>query len=283
MKPMLKYRGGKSKEIPYIMEYVPNFNGRYIEPFLGGGAVFFHLEPEQAIINDINAPLMAFYQGVRNDYHALRVELDAIEEIYTRNRAAFDALKAMNPNERVEDQNEALYYHLRDMYNNLEAKDYSDALLYYFINKTAYSGMIRYNARGEFNVPFGRYKNLNTQLITEQHSVLLQRANLFNLDYSEIFNMSQQGDFIFLDPPYDCVFSDYGNEEYRDGFSEENHRQLAQDFRNLGCMALMVIGRTPLTEELYNGLIVAEYGKQYAVNIRNRFRSTSNHLIITNY
>lgn len=117
MKPMLKYRGGKSKEIPYIMEYVPNFNGRYIEPFLGGGAVFFHLEPEQAIINDINAPLMAFYQGVRNDYHALRVELDAIEEIYTRNRAAFDALKAMNANERVEDQNEALYYHLRDMYN----------------------------------------------------------------------------------------------------------------------------------------------------------------------
>ena len=65
---MLKYRGGKSKEIPHIMEHVPDFNGRYIEPFLGGGAVFFHLEPEQAIINDINAPLMAFYRGVRDDY-----------------------------------------------------------------------------------------------------------------------------------------------------------------------------------------------------------------------
>lgn len=280
---MLKYRGGKSKEIPHIMEYVPNFNGRYIEPFLGGGAVFFHLEPEQAIINDINAPLMAFYQGVRNDYHALRVELDAIEEIYTRNRAAFDALKAMNPNERVEDQNEALYYHLRDMYNNLEAKDYSDALLYYFINKTAYSGMIRYNAKGEFNVPFGRYKNFNTRLITEQHSLLLQQAELYNGDYSEVFNMSQPEDFMFLDPPYDCIFSDYGNEEYREGFNETNHRQLAQDFRNLGCMAMMVIGRTPLTEELYNGMIVAEYGKQYAVNIRNRFKSESTHLVITNY
>lgn len=280
---MLKYRGGKSKEIPYIMEYVPNFNGRYIEPFLGGGAVFFHLEPEQAIINDINAPLMAFYQGVRNDYHALRVELDVIEEIYTRNRAAFDALKAMNPNERVEDQNETLYYHLRDMYNNLEAKDYSDALLYYFINKTAYSGMIRYNAKGEFNVPFGRYKNFNTRLITEQHSLLLQQAELYNGDYSEVFNMSQPEDFMFLDPPYDCIFSDYGNEEYREGFNETNHRQLAQDFRNLGCMAMMVIGRTPLTEELYNGMIVAEYGKQYAVNIRNRFKSESTHLVITNY
>ena len=283
MKPMIKYRGGKSKEIPHIMEHVPEFNGRYIEPFLGGGAVFFHLEPEQAIINDINAPLMAFYRGVRDDYQQLRHELDGIEALYSENRAAFDALKALHPDERVEDHNEELYYQIRDMYNNLAERQYSDALLYYFINKTAYSGMIRYNARGEFNVPFGRYKNINTRLVTEQHSELLQRAELFNGDYSDIFNMSQQGDFMFLDPPYDCIFSDYGNEEYRDGFNEDNHRRLAQDFRNLGCMAMMVIGRTPLTEELYNGMIVDEYGKQYAVNIRNRFKSAANHIVVTNY
>lgn len=283
MKPMIKYRGGKSKEIPHIMEHVPNFNGRYIEPFLGGGAVFFHLEPEQAIINDINAPLMAFYRGVRDDYQNLRQELDGIEAIYSENRIAFDTLKAQHPDERVEDHNEELYYEIRNMYNNLVERRYSDALLYYFINKTAYSGMIRYNARGEFNVPFGRYKNINTRLITEQHSELLQRAELFNTDYSDIFNMSQQGDFMFLDPPYDCIFSDYGNEEYRDGFNEENHRRLAQDFRNLGCMAMMVIGRTPLTEELYNGMIIDDYGKQYAVNIRNRFKSAANHIVVTNY
>ena len=280
---MLKYRGGKSKEIPHIMEHVPDFNGRYIEPFLGGGAVFFHLEPEQAIINDINAPLMAFYRGVRDDYQNLRHELDDIETIYSENRAAFDALKALHPDERVEDRNEGLYYELRNMYNNLVERRYSDALLYYYINKTAYSGMIRYNARGEFNVPFGRYKNINTKLVTEQHSELLQRAELFNTDYSYIFDMSQQGDFMFLDPPYDCIFSDYGNEEYRDGFNEENHRRLAQDFRNLGCMAMMVIGRTPLTEELYHGMIIDDYGKQYAVNIRNRFKSAANHIIVTNF
>ena len=283
MKPMLKYRGGKSKEIPHIMEHVPDCNGRYIEPCLGGGAVFFHLEPEQAIINDINAPLMAFYRGVRDDYQNLRHELDDIETIYSENRAAFDALKALHPDERVEDRNEGLYYELRNMYNNLVERRYSDALLYYYINKTAYSGMIRYNARGEFNVPFGRYKNINTKLVTEQHSELLQRAELFNTDYSDIFDMSQQGDFMFLDPPYDCIFSDYGNEEYRDGFNEENHRRLAQDFRNLGCMAMMVIGRTPLTEELYHGMIIDDYGKQYAVNIRNRFKSAANHIIVTNF
>ena len=267
MKPMIKYRGGKSKEIPHIMEHIPNFNGRYIEPFLGGGAVFFHLEPEQAIINDINTPLMDFYRGVRDDYQNLRQELDEIEAIYNKNRAEFEALKALHPDERVEDHNEELYY----------------ALLYYFINKTAYSGMIRYNVRGEFNVPFGRYKNINTKLVTKQHSKLLQKSELFNTDYSEIFNMSQPGDFIFLDPPYDCIFSDYGNEKYRDGFNEDNHRQLAQDFRNLGCMAMMVIGRTPLIEELYNGMIVDDYGKQYSVNIRNRFKSVANHIVVTNY
>lgn len=283
MKPMIKYRGGKSKEIPHIMEHIPNFNGRYIEPFLGGGAVFFHLEPEQAIINDINTPLMDFYRGVRDDYQNLRQELDEIEAIYNKNRAEFEALKALHPDERVEDHNEELYYKIRNMYNKLAEKKYSDALLYYFINKTAYSGMIRYNVRGEFNVPFGRYKNINTKLVTKQHSKLLQKSELFNTDYSEIFNMSQPGDFIFLDPPYDCIFSDYGNEKYRDGFNEDNHRQLAQDFRNLGCMAMMVIGRTPLIEELYNGMIVDDYGKQYSVNIRNRFKSVANHIVVTNY
>ena len=283
MKPMIKYRGGKSKEIPHIMKHIPIFTGRYIEPFLGGGAVFFHLEPKQAIINDINTPLMAFYEGVRNCYKELRQELDTIESIYTQNRNTFEMLKASHPNERVADNNEALYYSIRDMYNNLTDKLYSDALLYYFINKTSYSGMIRYNARGEFNVPFGRYRSINTSLITEKHSALLQRAELYNVDYSDIFNKSEQDDFVFLDPPYDCTFSDYGNEEYRDGFNEANHRQLAQDFKNLGCKAMMVIGSTPLIDELYHGMVIEEYDKQYAVNIRNRFKSTSSHLIITNY
>lgn len=283
MKPMIKYPGGKSREIPQIMEYIPVFNGRYIEPFFGGGAMYFHLEPERAIINDINEPLMSFYCGVRDNYQALRHELDSIESIYIQNRSDFEELKALYPNDRVDDRNERLYYDIRDMYNNIAQKHYSDALLYYFINKTAYSGMIRYNSKGEFNVPFGRYKNLNTKLVTQQHSALLQRSILLNRDYSEVFDMSQQDDFIFLDPPYDCVFSDYGNEEYRDGFNEDYHRQLAQDFRNLGCMTLMVIGRTPLIEELYNGMIVGEYGKQYSVNIRNRFKAGNTHLIITNY
>lgn len=283
MKPMIKYRGGKSKEIPNIMWHIPRFSGRYIEPFLGGGALFFYLEPRKAIINDINSKLISFYLGVRDNYLDLRKELDEIERIYTENRKNFEALKILHPDERVEDKNEVLYYHIRAMFNNIVDKSYSDALLYYYINKTAYSGMIRYNARGEFNVPFGRYQRLNTNLVTLSHHKLLQRAEIHNTDYSDIFNMCKSDDFIFLDPPYDCVFSDYGNEEYKEGFNEDNHKRLANDFVNLPCKALMIIGKTPLTEFLYKGYILDEYEKNYAVNIRNRFKSAAKHIVVANY
>lgn len=283
MKPMIKYRGGKSKEIPNIMWYVPRFTGRYVEPFLGGGALYFYLEPRQAIINDINSKLINFYKGVRNYYPKLRKELDVVELEYNRNRAEFETLKKKYPNVRVQDKNEINYYKIRDMYNGLLKKEYSDALLYFYINKTAYSGMIRYNSKGEFNVPFGRYVHLNTKEVNMSHSLLLKRTEIYNVDYSKIFEICNSDDFVFLDPPYDCAFSDYGNEEYKDGFDEDSHRRLAQDFANLPCKALMVIGRTQLTEELYGKYVVGEYDKSYAVNIRNRFKSEAKHIIVANY
>ena len=283
MKPLVKYRGGKSKEISYIEKHIPDFNGRYIEPFFGGGALFFHLEPKKAIINDINSKLMNFYKGVKSDFESLSKELSEIEKIYKINRQKFEELKAKTPNERVADDNETLYYQIRDMFNDLAEKKYSDALLYFFINKTAYSGMIRYNSKGEFNVPYGRYKNLNTSLVTKKHSQLLANAEIYNLNYKNIFEMAEEDDFMFLDPPYDCVFSDYGNVEYKDGFNEKNHTELANAYKELNCKALIVIGRTPLTEKLYGDMIVDEYGKSYAVNIRNRFKASASHILVSNY
>ena len=283
MKPLVKYRGGKSNEIPHLINHIPKFKGRLIEPFFGGGALYFYLEPKKAIINDINTKLMSFYSDVKSNFEVLRKELGEIEKIYTLNRKKFEKLKKKTPELRVKDSNEALYYQIRDMFNDLIVKKYSDGLLYFFINKTAYSGMIRYNAKGEFHVPYGRYPNLNTSLVTNAHHKLLANTEIYNLDYKSVFAMAKNEDFMFLDPPYDCVFSDYGNAEYKTGFNEKNHIELSKNYRKLKCKALMVIGRTPLTEKLYSDMIIDEYGKSYAVNIRNRFKSSASHLLISNY
>lgn len=143
--------------------------------------------------------------------------------------------------------------------------------------------MIRYNNSGEYNVPFGRYPNLNTRLVTPQHSELLQRAEILNIDYNQVFNMAEEDDFIFLDPPYDCVFNDYGNIDMMNGFDEAEHRRLALGFRNLPCCALMVIGKTPLTKKLYGEYIFDAYYKNYSVNIRNRFNHDKMHIVVKNF
>ena len=280
---MIKYRGGKSKEISHFISNMPENYNRYIEPFFGGGALYFYLEPQNAIINDVNTKLYSFYKQMQEEYPSVRKQLDELQMVYEQNQKEYEELKKKHPEERVENKNEALYYKIRDMFNHKIESEYLEAVVYFFINKTAYSGMIRYNAKGEYNVPFGRYKNLNTKLITDKHYELLKRTEIYNYDYSEIFNMAGKNDFIFLDPPYDCVFSDYGNEAYRDGFGENEHRRLANDFANLSCKSMLVIGKTALTEELYGKYIVEEYDKSYAVNIRNRFKADAKHIIVTNY
>ena len=282
MNPILKYRGGKSREIIKFEQYIPHNFDTYIEPFLGGGAVYFHSEPQRAIINDINEKLISFYLNVRNDFDVMRAQLDTLQSIYEANQRSFRELKG-DTSERVENRNEELYYSIRDMYNGKILSEYLEGVLYYFINKTAYSGMIRYNQNGEYNVPFGHYPNFNTKIITDEHSALLQRSQIHCLDYAEIFQMARANDFMFLDPPYDCIFNDYGNIDMMNGFDEEQHRRLAADFRNLPCRTMMVIGKTPLTEELYGRYIVDEYYKNYAVNIRNRFKAEAKHIVVLNY
>lgn len=283
MKPMVKYRGGKTRELPRILPHMPSDFDRYVEPFMGGGAVFFGLTPEKSILNDLNEPLMDFYKTVRDKFALLRSELDDLEKQYRSNRVAFERAKIASPEEKVHDPNEVLYYRIREMYNGLTPAEYSQAALYFFINKTSYSGMIRYNRDGHFNVPYGRYKNFNTQLVSKSHSELLQSATLYQGDYETVFDLCGPRDFVFLDPPYDSKFSDYGNVSTRDGFLESDHRRLAEAFFSLPAKALMVIGKSDLINELYGDHVFATYRKQYAVNIRNRFQAKNEHLLIKNY
>ena len=264
MQAMLKYSGGKRNEIKYFKKYIPKEFDKYIEPFIGGGAVYFHLEPEKAIINDINTPLIEFYKGIRDNY----------EKIY-------EELKELNEEYRDEEKREELYYKIRDMYNGKIEVKYEPAAIYYFINKTAYSGMIRYNQKGEFNVPFGRYKNINIDAISEEHHKLLKKTKIYNENFEKIIKMAKKDDFVFLDPPYDTTFKEYGN--LKNDFGENEHRKLAKIFKESKAKIMLVISETPLILELYGDYVVDTYEKRYAVNIKNRFKSKAKHLIIKNY
>ena len=131
MNPVLKYRGGKSREIPRFLQYIPDDFNRYIEPFFGGGAVFFYLEPDNAIINDANERLMTFYRQLRDNYPEMRVQLDELQRQYEANQADFKRLKALTPDERVPNANEELYYRMRKLFNNPD-NTFLDGVLYFF-------------------------------------------------------------------------------------------------------------------------------------------------------
>lgn len=285
MKPVLKYSGGKSKEIKYFEKYIPKNFDTYIEPFVGSGAVFFYLEHKKNIINDINTRLITFYKQLKNNYSRLRKELDYLHEIYKKNQKEFEYQKKYIGEKYAVNKNECLYYEMRNIFNYPNDK-WLDGTVYFFINKTSYGGMIRYNNKGEYNVPFGRYKNFNTKLITKKHHELLKRTEIYNVDFAEIFKMAKPNDFMFLDPPYHkAVFNDYGNciASNKNKFDEAEHKRLAEEFKKLKCKAMMVISETELIRELYKDYIIDEYNKNYTVNIRNRFKNSAKHLIIINY
>lgn len=263
MLPLIKYSGGKRREIKYFKDLIPTLdsNNTYIEPFVGGGALFFYLEPKKAIINDLNKDLIAFYKQMKFDRQKLVDELSTLKNT------------------------EDTYYKIRDMYNNKIKRDYLDATLFYYINKTAFSGMIRYNKNGEFNVPYGWYKKINfLGNLTEDASNLLSSTKIFNSDFETIFDMAKEGDFIFLDPPYMSTFKDYNREG---SFTEDDQIRLFNCFKKTKAACMLVISDLGIIRNLYSNYIEEDftYTKTYAINVKNRMidNNSVEHLVITNY
>lgn len=139
MDPVLKYRGGKSREIPRFLQYIPETFDRYIEPFFGGGAVYFFLEPQKAILNDINERLMTFYQQLKTQYPLMRLQLDELQALYEKNQEAFRKEKEKTPDVRVPNANEELYYQMRDLFNHPD-QSYLDGVLYFLSTRQPIPG-----------------------------------------------------------------------------------------------------------------------------------------------
>lgn len=259
LKPLIKWSGGKGDEIKMFEKYFPEQYSTYIEPFVGGGSVYFYLNPLNAVISDVHKELIDLYKSMGNG----------------NGEAIYDFMEK-HPND------ENTYYKVRD---EMEINDELDsAKRFYYQRKTCFRGMLRYNKNGKFNIPFGRYKTINySELMNKQYEKLLARTEILNKGFEYIFeNYNDENNFMFLDPPYDSEFTDYGYCQ----FGKEEQKKLAVLFKNTKIKCLMIIGKTKFIEELYNGYIVAEYDKKYRFKLYdNRVGDEINtkHLIIKNY
>jgi DNA adenine methylase len=258
LKPIIKWSGGKTDELKQILPHIPDSYSTYLEPFIGGGAVYFHLNPEHAVINDVHKELVDFYQSIKNG-----------------NATAIYNFMKQHPNE------EEVYYKVRG-YDSTDILD--NAKRFYYLRKTCYRGMLRYNKNGGFNIPFGRYKTYNFEEIkNKEYEELLKRTEIFNSSFENIFNKYNDGDnFMFLDPPYDSEFTDYGYCT----FGKEEQKKLAKCFKETNIKCLMIIGKTPFIQELYKDYIVDEYDKRYRFKLhsgRVGDEINTKHLIIKNY
>ena len=258
LKPLVKWSGGKTDELKKIMPHLPESYTTYLEPFIGGGAVYFHVNPESSVISDVHTELIDLYQAVKNGH------LDAIYEFMQQ-----------NPNE------EETYYKVRAS-AHLDQLD--SAKRFYYLRKTCFRGMLRYNSKGEFNIPYGRYKTYNySDLQNKKYEELLKRTEVLNMGFEHIFQTyNDPNNFMFLDPPYDSEFTDYGY----CSFGKEEHKILAKCFKETSIRCLMVIGKTPFIEELYKEYIVDEYDKKYRFKLhsgRVGDEINTKHIVIKNY
>ena len=233
-KPILKWAGGKTQMLNDLLPKVPSSYGRYIEPFLGGGALFFALQPENAIIADSNPELINMYRQVANN----------IEDVISYLK------KYENTSE--------MFYQVRSLdWNILSPAEAAARTIY--LNRTCFNGLYRVNRKGQFNVPYGKY--VNPKICDEENlyaaSKALQNAEIVCGDYLLVLeHYAQPGDFIFLDPPY-LPISEYSDfKRYtKEQFYEEDHVELAKmvmRLHEMGCTVVLTNSNHPLVHELYS-------------------------------
>lgn len=232
-KPILKWAGGKTQMLGDLIPKVPTSYGRYIEPFFGGGAMFFALQPENAVIADSNPELINMYRQVA----------DHVDDV-------------INCLKKYENTSE-MFYAVRSLeWTSLPKAEAAARMI--FLNKTCFNGLYRVNKQGQFNVPFGKYKN--PKICDEEGlraaSEVLKKAEIMCGDYLMVLeHYAQPGDFIFLDPPY-LPISEYSDfKRYtKEQFYEEDHVELAKMIMMLherGCHVILTNSNHPLVHELY--------------------------------
>lgn len=244
--PFVKWAGGKKQLLPKIIEKMPKTFNRYYEPFIGGGALFFNLQPDGAVINDNNEALINLYKYVKEDPQGL---IDYVN--------VFD--KTISEMKGDDEAGKAYYYELRELFNKTIASgnyDIESAALFMFINKHCFNGLYRVNSKGMFNVPFN--KSYGPSMVEENIlncSKYLQDVSIRNVDFEEACIDCEKGDFVFFDSPYAPLNPTSFTSYTKEGFAEEDHLRLAKLFKELderGCYCIMTNHDTELIREAYS-------------------------------
>lgn len=299
-RPFLKWAGGKTQLLGEFEKRLPSTileSGKiksYIEPFVGGGALFFFLKNKYNIKNsilfDINPELIIAYKVIQNDYKNLIEELRDIEIIHL---------------EKTELERKEHYYKIRESYNTqmgeFNYQDYNDEWIertkfLIFLNKTCFNGLFRQNLKGEFNVPFGRYKN--PKILDEQNIIAINKAlentAIYCGDFTDSGKYIRKESLVYLDPPYRPISRTSNFTSYaKNGFIDDDQVRLSRFFYEMGNKgAFLILSNSDpknvdkeddFFDELYKNYNINRITAKRNINSKTSKRGEINELIITNF
>lgn len=290
-KPFLKWAGGKGQLINTFDEIFPNElkEGKiktYIEPFVGGGAVLFHVlqnyDIEKAYINDINKELINCYRCIKADVNEVIKKLEVLEKEY------------LSCDDRTK-----YFYNVRDRYNSIHLNgryDFEKCADFIFLNHTCFNGLYRVNKSGKFNVPHGKYKN---PLICDKENLLLcskllQKVEISFGSYEQILNNANKNTFVYFDPPYRPLVENNSFVSYdKSGFDDNDQIELAENFKDLDkkdCL-LMLSNSDPKNtnendnffDDLYKGFEIERVYAKRMINCQASKRGDITEIVVMNY
>jgi len=262
LKPILKWAGGKRQLINQIINKFPKSYNKFIEPFIGGGALFFYLNKNNSIISDINEELINLYKQISKNPNKI---ISRIKN-YKNTKNDFYNIRKSIPN------------------NNLDR-----ACRTIYLNKTCFNGLYRVNKKGEFNVPYGNYKNVS--FFDERNlieiSKLLKQTKIIHGSYESILKkFAKKNDLIFLDPPYLPIskYSDFKRYN-KEQFYFEDHKNLANLYKELdnkGCFLILTNSNSDRVIDLYKNYNISIYSTKRNINRDSRKR-VGKDIIVTNF
>lgn len=272
-RPFLKWAGGKSQLIQQYIPYFPKDFKNYYEPFLGGGAIFFHLRPEKAVLTDVNPELINAYRCVRDNLEKLislleKHQVNHTKEYYYQVRATFGGASLV-PTEG----------------NSIER-----AARLIYLNKTCFNGLYRENSKGEFNVPIGKYKNLkicNPDLLCSV-SAALQAAEIEVRTFEAVLAYAKTSeDFVYFDPPYYPLSNTSNFTAYsRYTFNEDEQTKLRDVFAKLagrGVKVMLSNSDCPFIRSLYSNFKINEILASRSINCDPKKRGRITEVLVTSY